>query len=351
MATWLARAPFTSVARSPVPRVTFMCAPPQASRKARTSSYRASQAPASACARVITTSISCAPAATEALISSIRWGRGFNPAGNPVDTAATGIAESCKASTASGTKAWYTHTAPTVIPMSVAPSAASRSGRTGLFALAHRRSTLVGVSSPWSVVRSMHVMARSSHAACHSFLTVRRVGIVAARRSTALRLMCSARTRSRSREIPGLRSGWVNTRSARSGETAAGVAPAAGVGCSYRRLVSMAACNLRRLFLLRRVPLRLAILLGPALAVGAALRLLALRLGALAFRARGGPPAALWPVSGLAPFRRSLVGTLVGGGWGWGWGGGGGGRRTPLGSRHDGRWDRPRGREPFARGP
>src|SRR5437016_12333591 len=196
--------------------------------------------------------------------------------------------------------------------MSVAPSAASRSGRTGLFALAHRRSTLVGVSSPWSVVRSIHVIARSSHAACHSFLTVRRVGIVAARRSTALRLMRSARTRSRSRGTPGLRSGGVNTRRARSGEPAAGVAPAAGVGCSYGRLVSMAACNLRRLFLLRRVPLRLAILLGPALAVGAALRLLALRFGALAFRARGGPPAALWPVSGLAPFRRGLVGRLVG---------------------------------------
>src|ERR1041385_1986826 len=166
--------------------------------------------------------------------------------------------------------------------MSVTPSATSRSGRTGLFALAHRRSTLLGVSSPWSVVRSIHVMARSSHAACHSFLTVRRVGIVAARRSTALRLMRSARTRSRSRGIPGLRAGWVNTRSARSGETAAGVAPAAGVGCSYRRLVSMAACNLRRLFLLRRIQIGLPFLLGPALAVGAALRLLALRLGALA---------------------------------------------------------------------
>src|SRR2546422_4158900 len=40
--------------------------------------------------------------------------RGFNPAGNPVDTAATGIAEPCKAWTVSGTKAWKTHTAPTV---------------------------------------------------------------------------------------------------------------------------------------------------------------------------------------------------------------------------------------------
>ena len=83
-----------------------MWASPQACRKARTSSYRASHAPASACARVITTSISCAPAATEALISSIRWGRGLSPAGNPVETAATGIAEPCNASTASRTKAW-----------------------------------------------------------------------------------------------------------------------------------------------------------------------------------------------------------------------------------------------------
>src|SRR5256885_289250 len=183
--------------------------------------------------------------------------------------------------------------------MSAAPSAASRSGRTGLLALAHRRSTLVGVSSPWSVVRSMHVMARSSHAACHSFLTVRRVGIVAARRSTALRLMRSARTRSRSRGIPGLRSGWVNIRSARWGEPAAGVAPAAGVGCSYRRLVSMAACNLRRRFLLRRIPLGLPFL-GRLLGRRPPLRLLALRLGLPALRRwggggrRGGPGGAVF---------------------------------------------------------
>src|SRR2546430_4170085 len=84
--------------------------------------------------------------------------------------------------TATGTKAWYRHTAPTLIPKSVAPSASSRSRRTGSFALAHSRSTLVGVSSPCRVVRSMHVIARSSQAACHSRLTVRRVGMVAARR-------------------------------------------------------------------------------------------------------------------------------------------------------------------------
>src|SRR3989441_11710673 len=171
--------------------------------------------------------------------------------------------------------------------MSLAPSAASRSGRTGLFALAHRRSTLVGVSSPWRVVRSMQVIARKSQAACHSFLTVRRVGMVAARRSTALRLIRRARTRSRSRGVPGLRSGWVNTRSARSGATAAGIVPAAGVGCSYRRLVSMAASNLRRLFLLRRVPVGLPFL-GWLLGGRPPLRLLALRLRPLAPRRWGG---------------------------------------------------------------
>src|SRR5216684_3278660 len=51
MATWEARATVTSVAKSPVPRMTFIRVLPQASRNARTSSYTASQLPASACAR------------------------------------------------------------------------------------------------------------------------------------------------------------------------------------------------------------------------------------------------------------------------------------------------------------
>src|SRR5215470_14199377 len=51
----------------------------------------------------------------------------------------------------------------------------------------------------------MQVMARSSHAACHSFLTVRRVIRVAARRSTALRLMRVSCTQPMSSGIPGLR--------------------------------------------------------------------------------------------------------------------------------------------------
>src|SRR5712691_8155971 len=247
--------------------------------------------------------------------------------------------------------------------MSVAAGAPSRSGRTGLFALAHSRSTLLGVSSPCSVVRSMQVMARSSHAACHSFLTVRRVGMVAARRSTALRLMRRARTRSRSRGIPGLRSGWVNTRSARSGETAAGAAPAAGVGCSYRRLVSMADSNLRRVFLLRGVPLGFALLRGSLLGGCPSLRLLASRLGSRRSRGLDGggggggslrrsgtgggrfslllglvryrPPVFLEPVGALS-LRR---------GRGSGGSGSRGGRASPLRPRLcDARWYRARGR-------
>ena len=45
----------------------------------------------------------------------------------------------------------------------------------GWRALAQRRCTRSAVSSPLSVVRSMQAIARSSHAACHSFFTVRRV--------------------------------------------------------------------------------------------------------------------------------------------------------------------------------
>src|SRR4029450_12591060 len=67
--------------------------------------------------------------------------------------------------------------------------------------------TLRGVSSPESVVRSMTLTARSSQAACHCFFTVRRVPIVAARRSTALRLMRVRVSTPRSSGVPGLRAG------------------------------------------------------------------------------------------------------------------------------------------------
>ena len=45
----------------------------------------------------MTMSISFAPAATLALISAIRKFKGVNPAGKPVETAATGIPEPSKA--------------------------------------------------------------------------------------------------------------------------------------------------------------------------------------------------------------------------------------------------------------
>ena len=78
--------------------------------------------------------------------------------------------------------------------------------RTGWRALAQSRSTRPGVSSELSVVRSIRVMALSSQAACHSFLTVRRVPMVEARRSSAERFMRTRSTQSRSSGKPGLRS-------------------------------------------------------------------------------------------------------------------------------------------------
>lgn len=54
---------------------------------------------------------------------------------------------------------------------------------------AQRRATLLLVSSPPSVVRSMQVIARRSQAACHSFLTERRDCSTVARRLTAGRFI------------------------------------------------------------------------------------------------------------------------------------------------------------------
>src|SRR5947208_16940532 len=50
----------------------------------------------------------------------------------------------------------------------------------------------------------MHVIARSSHAACHSFFTVRRVTSVCARRSTALVFTRTASIQSRFSGMPRL---------------------------------------------------------------------------------------------------------------------------------------------------
>ena len=72
-------------------------------------------------------SISLAPAATEARISASLLAIGVWPAGKPVDTAATGIPEPSRASTAVSTRLWYTHTAPTVMRSWSAPSRARTS--------------------------------------------------------------------------------------------------------------------------------------------------------------------------------------------------------------------------------
>ena len=68
------------------------------------------------------------------------------------------------------------------------PKASNTSSRTGRRAFWHSLTTRPGVSSPDRVVRSMQVIALSSHAACHSRLTLRRVLRVLARRSAAERL-------------------------------------------------------------------------------------------------------------------------------------------------------------------
>ena len=106
IATMLARATLPSVASSPVARMLFMCASPHASRNMRTSSYNACQLPVRTLPRVMTMSISFAPAATEARISRTRSSIGDRPAGKPVDTAATGMPVPSSATTAVGTIAW-----------------------------------------------------------------------------------------------------------------------------------------------------------------------------------------------------------------------------------------------------
>ncbi len=100
----------------------------------------------------------------------------------------------------------------------------------GCRALAHSRSTRPGVSSELSVVRSISVMARSSQAACHSFFTVRRVPMVAARRSSAERFMRTRPTQSRSSGKPGLRAGGADGLAAGRG----GFTGAAGVSTTLR---------------------------------------------------------------------------------------------------------------------
>mmetsp|Transcript_43341 Transcript_43341/g.113916 ORF Transcript_43341/g.113916 Transcript_43341/m.113916 type:complete len:211 (+) Transcript_43341:845-1477(+) len=184
----------------------FMCASPHAMRKSHTSLYSASQFALRACVRGITMSISVAPSATHCRISASLCSCVIWPEGKPVATDATGMPVPFSASTASLTRAGYTHTAPTVIPRWLQPIACRMSGRTGDFALAQRRCTLPAVSSPARVVRSMLVTARSSQAACQSFLTVRRPPSSAALRLTELVLIRTDLTQPRSRGRMGGRS-------------------------------------------------------------------------------------------------------------------------------------------------
>ena len=63
--------------------------------------------------------------------------------------------------------------------------------------------TLLGVSSPSSVVKSMQVTTLKSQAACHSFLIERRVLCVLARRCVAGKFTRLVSTQPRSRANPG----------------------------------------------------------------------------------------------------------------------------------------------------
>ncbi len=154
-------------------------------------------------------SISVAPAATDNSISRTLVSMLAKPAGNAVDTAAIGK-RPCRILTAGAIISWYTQTAPVV--REVWPSASMMSVRSGRIAFMHRRSTRPGVSSPPRVVRSMHLIAWTSHAAWYCFLTVRRLARLAARRSAALRFTLIWLTQPRSRPTASLRlksCGWV----------------------------------------------------------------------------------------------------------------------------------------------
>src|SRR5690349_14762496 len=98
-------------------------------------------------------SISSAPAATAALVSSSLTAIGACPLGNAVATLATWIPVPFTAAAAVGTIDGYTQTAATLGQLGSLGS--------GWRALAHNAFTLPGVSAPSSVVRSTILTARS----------------------------------------------------------------------------------------------------------------------------------------------------------------------------------------------
>ena len=157
----------------------LQCASPQAARKSPHLVVERRQLPVSTCSRVMTMSISSAPVRDRGLDLLELAGRcGMRPAGNPVETAATGMPDALERLDGGRDEA--------VVDADRADRDASRSGEAErLEDVAADRArapwrraarTRSGVSSPLSVVRSMQVIALSSQAACASFLTVRRPG-------------------------------------------------------------------------------------------------------------------------------------------------------------------------------
>src|SRR5918996_3422027 len=139
---------------SPISRITFRCAVPQASLDRVISSNAWWYLPERNAERFSTMSISSAPHCTACRISSSRSWSGARPEGNPPATLATFTPVPRSRSAATGTSAGKTQTAATEeIVGSVG------SGRT---AFEHTAVTLPGVSAPSSVVRSAHRTARAS---------------------------------------------------------------------------------------------------------------------------------------------------------------------------------------------
>src|ERR687891_1454115 len=138
---------------SPISRITFRCAVPQASFDRATSSNAWWYRPERKADRFSTMSISSAPHRTAWPISSRRSSSGANPDGKPPATLATLTPVPRSRSAATGTRDGYTHTAAT---LGIVGSVGS--GRT---AFEHTAVTFPGVSAPSRVVRSAHRMARS----------------------------------------------------------------------------------------------------------------------------------------------------------------------------------------------
>jgi hypothetical protein len=99
-----ARATLSSVASSPVSRITLRCASPHASRTAAISAYTWPYPPARNAPRSITMSISSAPALTASRTSASLTASDARPDGNAVATAATATTLPATACLATGTR-------------------------------------------------------------------------------------------------------------------------------------------------------------------------------------------------------------------------------------------------------